>query len=136
MMPESEQSRALRVAIVDDEPSVRVGLRRLCTVLGMEATAYASGHLFLDSLLNSVVADCVLLDMHMPGMNGLEVQRRMASFTDSVAVIAITADDSPETRARWLAGGALACLRKPIGVDELTALQATVIEWQARSHVA
>ena len=131
-----EQSRALRVAIVDDEPSVRLSLRRLCTVLGMEATAYASGNLFLDSLLNSVVADCVLLDMHMPEMSGLEVQHRMAAYTDSVAVIAITADDSPENRVRWLTGGALACLRKPIGVDELLAIMTTVIEWQARSRVA
>ena len=126
----SEKPRTLRVAIVDDEPSVRVSLRRLCTVLGMEATAYASGHLFLDSLLNSVVADCVLLDMHMPEMSGLEVQHRMASFTDTVAVIAISADDSPETRVRWLTGGALACLHKPIGADELVALMTTVLEWQ------
>lgn len=132
----SEQPRALRVAIVDDEPSVRLGLCRLCTVLGMEATTYASGHLFLDSLLNSVVADCVLLDMHMPEMSGLEVQRRLASYTDSVAVIAISADDSPETRVRWLTGGALACLHKPIGVDELLALTTIVHEWQTRSHVA
>lgn len=132
----SAEPRALRVAIVDDEPSVRVSLRRLCTVLGMEATVYASGHLFLDSLLDNVVADCVLLDMHMPEMSGLEVQHRMASFTDKVAVIAITADDSPETRVRWLNGGALACLRKPIGVDELLALATTVIEWQTRSRVA
>jgi len=135
-MPVSEPTRALRVAIVDDEPSVRLSLRRLCTVLGMEATAYASGNLFLDSLLNSVIADCVLLDMHMPEMSGLEVQRRLASFTDRVAVIAITADDSPETRVRWLTGGALACLRKPVGADEIAALPTTVFEWQARSRVA
>ena len=67
---------------------------------------------------------------------GLEVQHRMASFTDKVAVIAITADDSPETRVRWLSGGALACLRKPIGVDEVLALATKVIEWQTRSRVA
>jgi two-component system, LuxR family, response regulator FixJ len=132
----NEQARALRVAIVDDEPAVRVGLRRLCGALGVQATAYETGHVFLDALRIGVTPDCVLLDMHMPEMSGLEVQRRMAEFTDQVAVLAITADDSPETSIRWLARGALACLRKPIGVDELTMLFASVVEWQTRSRVA
>jgi CheY-like chemotaxis protein len=130
----SEQARTLRVAIVDDEPAVRVGLRRLCGALGVEATAYESGPLFLEALHGGVPHDCVLLDMHMPEMSGLEVQRRMAELTDRVAVLAITADDSPETSIRWLARGALACLRKPIGVDELVMLLANVIEWRTRSR--
>jgi FixJ family two-component response regulator len=136
MMSVSEQVRSLRIAIVDDEPAVRVGLRRLCCALGVEATAYESGHLFLAALHGGTTPDCVLLDMHMPEMSGLEVQRRMAELTDRVAVLAITADDSPETSVRWLARGALACLRKPIGVDELIALFTSVIEWQTRSRVA
>jgi FixJ family two-component response regulator len=132
----SEQTRALKIAIVDDEPAVRVGLRRLCSALGVQATAYDTGSLFLDALHHGATPDCVLLDMHMPEMSGLEVQRRMAEYTDRVAVITITADDSPETCIRWLARGALACLRKPIGVDELTALFTSVVEWQVRSRVA
>lgn len=135
-MSVNEQARALRIAIVDDEPAVRVGLRRLCHALGVDATAYDTGHLFLDALRDGATPDCVLLDMHMPEMNGLEVQRRIAEFTDRVAVIAITADDSPETSIRWVARGALACLRKPIGVDELMALFASVVEWQTKSRVA
>ena len=132
----TEQARGLRIAIVDDEPAVRVGLRRLCHALGVDATAYETGHHFLDALRDGVTPDCVLLDMHMPEMSGLEVQRRLGEFTDRVAVIAITADDSPETSVRWLARGALACLRKPIGVDELMTLFASVVEWQTRSRVA
>jgi two-component system, LuxR family, response regulator FixJ len=135
-MSASEQSRRLKIAIVDDEPAVRSGLRRLCNALGVEATAYASGREFLASLLNGMTPDCVLLDMHMPEMSGLEVQRQMAMFTDSVAVIAITADDSPETSVRWQARGALACQRKPIGADELLALFAIVTNWQTHSRVA
>jgi FixJ family two-component response regulator len=114
----SDQARALKIAIVDDEPAVRIGLRRLCGALGVDATAYESGHVFLDSLRAGARLDCVLLDMHMPEMSGLEVQRRMAEFSERVAVIAITADDSPETSIRWIGRGALACLRKPIGVEE------------------
>ena len=132
----TEQARGLRIAIVDDEPAVRVGLRRLCLALGVDATAYETGHHFLGALRDGVMPDCVLLDMHMPEMSGLEVQRRLGEFTDRVAVIAITADDSPETSVRWVARGALACLRKPIGVDELMTLFASVVEWQTRSRVA
>jgi CheY-like chemotaxis protein len=132
----TDQAPALKLAIVDDEPAVRAGLRRLCGALGVEATAYESGPLFLDALRDGAALDCVLLDMHMPEMGGLEVQRRMAEFAERVAVIAITADDSPETSVRWLARGALACLHKPVGVDELMTLFASVIEWQRRSRVA
>jgi FixJ family two-component response regulator len=135
-MAVNEQWRALRIAIVDDEPAVRAGLRRLCNALDVHATAYASGREFLASLLNGVSPDCVLLDMHMPEMSGLEVQRQMAMFTDSVAVVAITADDSPETSVRWQSRGALACQRKPIGADELLALFALVVDWQTHSRVA
>ena len=131
-----EEAQALKVAIVDDEPGVRVGLRRLCGALGVQVTAYETGQLFLEALRVGTTPDCVLLDMHMPEMSGLEVQRRMGELTDQVAVLAITADDSPETSIRWLARGALACLRKPIGVDELTMLLASVVEWQTRSRVA
>jgi len=134
-VPVIEQPRSLRIAIVDDEPAVRVGLRRLCRALGADATAYESGPVFLASLVEDA-PDCVLLDMHMPEMSGLEVQRHMTAFTDRVAVIAITADDSPETSIRWLTAGALACLRKPIGMDELETLFPTVMEWQRRSRVA
>ena len=132
----NEQALRLKVAIVDDEPAVRVGLRRLCGALGVQVTAYETGQLFLDALRIGATPDCVLLDMHMPEMSGLEVQRRMAELTDQVAVLAITADDSPETSIRWLARGALACLRKPVGVDELMMLFANVVEWQMRSRVA
>jgi FixJ family two-component response regulator len=135
-MSTNEPSRPLRIAIVDDEPAVRVGLKRLCTALGLDATAYASGDRFLDSLLNSNHADCVLLDMHMPEMGGIEVQQRMAHFTDRVAVVALTADDSPETSVKWLTDGALACLRKPIGVEELSVVIESVNEWQQRGRVA
>ena len=92
-----EEAQALKVAIGDDEPGVRVGLRRLCGALGVQVTAYETGQLFLEALRVGTTPDCVLLDMHMPEMSGLEVQRRMGELTDQVAVLAITADDSPET---------------------------------------
>jgi len=110
------------VAIVDDEESVRVSLRRLCLALGLEAIVFASGPeliAFLDA--GSPAPDCLLLDAHMPDMTGLEVQQRLASRGQTFPVLVYTADDAPEARARYLAAGAREYLRKPLGSDELFA---------------
>jgi len=115
----TEPERPLSIAIVDDEPSVRVSLRRLCSALGMRASVYASGAAFLDSLADGPAPDCVLLDMHMPEMTGLDVQRQLAARGSRVPIVVVTADDSPEANDRGIAAGAYAFLRKPIGVDEL-----------------
>ena len=119
MTSANEPVRALSIAIVDDEASVRVSLRRLCVALGMRATAHSSGRAFLDSLTDGAEPDCVLLDMHMPDMTGVDVQRQLTSRGRRVPVIVVTADDSPEAYARGIDAGAVAYLRKPIGVDEL-----------------
>jgi FixJ family two-component response regulator len=130
VIPEGGPARAIRIAIVDDEQSVRVSLRRLCTALGMEAQAYPSGRAFLDSLIDGAAPDCVLLDMHMPGMSGLEVQRQLVTLAKRVAVIALTADDAVEGRDRWFAGGAVAHLRKPIGDFELSSAIGMATGWR------
>jgi len=108
------------VAIVDDEALVRVSLRRLCNAFGLSATAYGSARDFLDSL-NGTLPDCLLLDIQMPEMTGLELQRHLASIGVQIPTIVVTADDAPEARARCLAAGAVEYLRKPIGADELFA---------------
>ena len=110
------------VAIVDDEESVRVSLRRLCYALGLDATVFASGPELIDSLdAGSPPPDCLLLDAHMPDMTGLEVQHCLTSRGQSFPVLVYTADDAPEARARYLAAGAREYLRKPLGSDELFA---------------
>jgi FixJ family two-component response regulator len=121
MNPANEPTRVITIAIVDDEPSLRVSLRRLCVALGMRATEYSSGSAFFDSLVEGTSPDCVLLDMHMPDMTGLDVQRQLLALGNRVPVIILTADDAPDVRARSIAAGAVAYLRKPIGVDELSA---------------
>jgi two-component system response regulator FixJ len=111
----------LRVAIVDDEPSVRSSLERLCSVMGMDATAYASGRKFLDALDNGATPACLLLDAHMPELSGLDVLRLLALRGGGPATIVITADDGPEIYARVIAAGAVECLQKPITAEELVA---------------
>ena len=111
----------LRVAIVDDEPSVRSSLERLCSVMGMDATAYESGRKFLDALDNGAAPGCLLLDAHMPELSGLDVLRILATRRTGPATIVITADDGPEIYARVIAAGAVECLQKPISAEDLVA---------------
>jgi FixJ family two-component response regulator len=108
------------IVIVDDEESVRTGLRRLCMSLGLHASVYASGREFLDSLAAGTTRpDCLLLDAHMPHMSGLEVQRHLIEAGLQFPTIVYTADDAPEAEARYIAAGVAAYLRKPIAGDEL-----------------
>jgi len=110
------------IVIVDDEESVRTGLRRLCVSLGLRVSVYASGSEFLQSLAAGVgPPECVLLDAHMPHMSGLDVQRHLVELGLKIPTIVYTADDAPEAEARYVAAGVTAYLRKPIAGDDLLA---------------
>lgn len=110
-------SRASRhrplVAVVDDEESIRKSLRRLFMAADLDAVVYASGQEFLDSL-RECQPDCLVLDLQMPGLTGLEVQRTLTGAGVRFPTIIITAHDEPETRARCLSAGAGAYLCKPL----------------------
>jgi FixJ family two-component response regulator len=73
---------------------------------------FASGREFLDSLRERVPA-CVVLDLHMPGLTGLDVTRELQSAAERVPAIIITAHDEAGSRARCLSAGAAGYLRKP-----------------------
>jgi FixJ family two-component response regulator len=111
----------LRVAVIDDDESVRKALCRLLRAANLDADTYASGREFLDSLV-ARRPDCLILDLHMPGMNGLDIQQRLARNGAQVPVVIITGHDEPQTRAQCLSAGAVACLRKPL--DDKTLLEA------------
>jgi len=114
------------IAIVDDEEPVRKALKRLLRASGLEAESYASGKDFLDASAQRR-PDCVVLDLHMPGMSGLEVLRELRAQRSALPAVMITAYDEPATREQCLAAGAAAYLRKPL--DErllLNAISATV----------
>src|SRR6185369_16700688 len=83
----------------------------------MDVTSFPSGVEFLESLMTEW-PDCVVLDLHMPVMNGFEVQAQLADLRVSVPVVIITGHDSDETRALALAGFPVAYLRKPVN-DQL-----------------
>jgi len=108
------------IAVVDDDESVCRALKRLVRSLGMDADTFASGRQFLDLLeaMPSLALDCVVLDVQMPGLNGLQVQEQLTRSGHRFPVIFITAHDDPLVREQALAAGALAFVRKPFN-DEL-----------------
>jgi len=106
------------IAVVDDDESVRRATRRLLRAAGFEAETYASGTEFLEAIKHSRPS-CIIVDLHMPGMSGLEVQSRLAVGGFEIPVLFITAYDDPGARDRALQAGAVSYLRKPFTEEAL-----------------
>jgi FixJ family two-component response regulator len=101
------------VAVVDDDESVCRAIKRLLRSVGIKAETFSSDEEFRGTLSStaSYRPACVVLDFQMQGINGLELQRRLAPT--SVPVIFITAHDDPAVREKAFASGAAGYLRKP-----------------------
>jgi len=111
--------RTPTVAVVDDEQPVRRALQRLLRASGFDVRLFATG---ADFMAHMEGVDCVILDLHLPGMSGFEVQEALAARGADVPVVVLTGNDTPANRARSLANGARAYLSKP--VDDETLLHA------------
>lgn len=100
---------------MDDDESVCRAIKRLVRSLGMTAETYVCSAEFVDLIeaLPSFQPDCVVLDVQMPGMSGIEVQASVRRARGTIPVIFVTAHDDGVVRARALAAGAVAFLRKP-----------------------
>jgi FixJ family two-component response regulator len=110
-----------RIAVVDDDHSVRKALCRLLRSVGLEADSYGSGREFLDALKDTR-PDCLVLDLRMPDMNGLELKRHLADRGIRVPTVIITGHDEPGMHAECMAAGVSRYLRKPL--DDLALLEA------------
>ncbi len=102
------------VAVVDDDESVCRALKRLLRAAGMASASFGTGDALLAALDENDAAwrpDCIVLDVQMPGINGLEVQRRLAG--SDMPIVFVTAHDDPAVRDTALAAGAAAYLHKP-----------------------
>ena len=106
------------ISIVDDDDSVRESLSGLIRSVGFKAVVFASAEEFLNSgqLRNT---DCLILDVRMSGMNGLELQRQLGASHCEIPIIFITAHGDEEVRSRALNGGAVEYLLKPFSEEAL-----------------
>ena len=104
------------IAIVDDDEALRNSLDNLIRSCGFRAQGFSSAESFLRSNQASDTA-CLILDVRMPGMSGLELQRQMVAANWQIPIIFITAHADDEARA--LAAGAVAFLYKPCREDDL-----------------
>jgi len=110
--------RANHVVVVDDDWRVRQSLRNVVESAGLRCLTFASGREFLDSG-QLETAGCVILDVRMPGIGGLELQHQIRRQRPLLPVLFISAHDDDATRRRALAGGAVDFLCKPFDADHL-----------------
>jgi FixJ family two-component response regulator len=107
------QKTMLRVAIVDDEPSVRTALARLLSASLFDTKTYATAREFIDST-REFRPECLVVDIHMPEFSGLDLLRYLHRKKDKIPAVAITAFDDNEIREQCKSFGASAFLIKPL----------------------
>lgn len=106
------------ISIVDDDESVRDALKSLLESTGLNTRLFASAEEFLQSC-NVQVTDCLIVDVRMGGMSGLELQAELIARKNQVPVIFITAHDDEYVRTRAMNAGAVGVLLKPFSEDAL-----------------
>jgi FixJ family two-component response regulator len=108
------------VAVVEDDSSAREATKHLLRLLGYAAASFASAEDFLQS---GSVRDttCLIADVHLPGMSGVELQTRLISDGHRMPIIFVTAFPEEAIRARVLKDGAVGYLRKPVAEQSLIA---------------
>jgi FixJ family two-component response regulator len=106
------------ISIVDDDESIRRTTKLLIESFGLQAAVFDSAEAFLSSGELQDTA-CLVLDVQMPGMNGLELQSSLASTGLTVPIVFITAFDDEESRGRAMRAGAAAFLSKPFSDEQL-----------------
>lgn len=116
---EATSPKTPRVSIVDDDESVREAINSLLRSVGLQVQVFASAEEFLNSGYQHH-AGCLILDVRMPGMNGLQLQEQLVSVECDIPIIFITAHVSDtQARTRALQSGAVDFLIKPFSEEAL-----------------
>jgi len=112
------QSKSKQVAIVDDDDSIRSALQGLLKAVGLPAQAFASAEEFLKSGQQHQTA-CLIADIRMPGMSGLELQAKLNADRCRIPIIFITAHGDAKMRMQALRAGAVEFLANPFNDEAL-----------------
>jgi FixJ family two-component response regulator len=123
---------APQIAVIEDDDSFRLALVELLGSLGLGATGFASAEAFLAADPKS--NDCVISDIHLPGMSGLELGRHLISGDPALPIIIITAILEQDLDAKAAAASAVCLLIKPFGMDALIeCLRKALVGWSPAS---
>jgi FixJ family two-component response regulator len=106
------------VCIIEDDESVRRALRRLLRAVGLTAEAFASAEEFLEAA-GRPAPGCLILDHHLPGLSGLELQARLKAEGRDIPIVFLTAYGDARVREQALRAGAVAFLEKPFAEKAL-----------------
>lgn len=110
--------KGLVISIIDDNASIRMALKRLIESTGLPAQDFASAEEFLVSCRSQDSA-CLILDLQLPGMSGLELQSQLHVSNPGVPIVFISASFDEQARARALRTGAIEFLQKPFSAEAL-----------------
>jgi PAS domain S-box-containing protein len=125
--------KTLLISIVDDDELARDGIRELVESFGYEAITFPSAEHFLQSVMIAETT-CLITDVQMPGLNGLELQEALQSLGNQTLVIVITGQPNDKDRSRALDNGAVAYLSKPF--DEQALMKCLIAAINLRSTLA
>jgi FixJ family two-component response regulator len=107
------------ISIVDDDASLRASLDNLLRSAGYRARAFASAEAFLSANMGLADTACLVLDVRMPGMSGLDLQGQLRASGEGLPIVFVTSHVDDDVRARALHAGAVAFLYKPFREEDL-----------------
>ncbi len=126
---------AVRIAIIDDNKSVRTALTRLIKSAGLDCTSYSSARDFLGSP-DRELTDCVVTDVIMPELDGLALQEELSAKAPHISVVFITGHGDVSSSVRAMKAGAVDFLEKPVDGEKLLRSIARAVEQSRRSKAA
>lgn len=118
-----------QIFLVDDDASIRKAMRRFLHSVGFEVQSFPSAEEFLE-FISPLVSGCLILDVRLPGLSGLELQGRLRDMGSRLKVIFITAFADDKLRDRTFAMGAVAFFEKPVDDEKL--LTALLSVWEEK----
>jgi len=117
------------VVVVDDDTSVRNGLARLLTSAGHAVETFASPRGFLDRVRARDICGCVVLDIRMPGLTGLDLQQELKAIAPDLPIVFITGHGDVPTSVRAMKDGAVDFLTKPVDEKDLLSVVGQALGW-------